>query len=35
MLDNILEKFVDQLHSLIQTRYMQRRKDVVDDNLAA
>ena len=36
MLDNILEEFVDQyLHSLIQTWHMQRRRDVVDDNLAA
>ena len=36
MLDNILEEFVDQyFHSLIQTWHMQRRRDVVDDNLAA
>lgn len=36
MLDNILEESVDQhFHSLIQTRHMQRRRDVVDDNLAA
>ena len=36
MLDNILEESVDQhFHSLIQTRHMQRRWDIVDDNLAA
>lgn len=36
MLDNILEESVDQhFHSLIQTRHMQRRRDVIDDNLAA
>lgn len=36
MLDNILEESVDQhFHALIQTRHMQRRRDVVDDNLAA
>ncbi|XP_021643182.2 uncharacterized protein LOC110637400 isoform X2 [Hevea brasiliensis] len=36
MLDNILEESVDQhFHSLIQTRHMQRRRDVVDDNFAA
>lgn len=36
MLDNILEEAVDQhFHTLIQTRHMQRRRDVVDDNLAA
>ncbi|XP_050385036.1 uncharacterized protein LOC126801658 [Argentina anserina] len=36
MLDNILEESVDQhFHTLIQTRHMQRRRDVVDDNLAA
>ncbi|KAH1151854.1 hypothetical protein GYH30_045385 [Glycine max] len=36
MLDNILEDAVDQhFHNLIQTRHMQRRRDVVDDNLAA
>jgi len=34
--DNILEESVDQhFHSLIQTRHMQRRRDVTDDNLAA
>lgn len=36
MLDNILEESVDQhFHTLIQTRHMQRRRDVIDDNLAA
>ncbi|KAL7254126.1 hypothetical protein ACSBR1_008512 [Camellia fascicularis] len=36
MLDNILEESVDQhFHSLIQTRNLQRRRDVIDDNLAA
>lgn len=36
MLDNILEESVDQhFGSLIQTRHMQRRRDVFDDNLAA
>ncbi|XP_057422599.1 uncharacterized protein LOC130716635 isoform X2 [Lotus japonicus] len=36
MLDNILEEAVDQhFHTLIQTRNMHRRRDVVDDNLAA
>lgn len=36
MLDNILEEAVDQhFHTLIQTRHIQRRRDVVDDNLAA
>ncbi|GAB4858326.1 hypothetical protein Ancab_009799 [Ancistrocladus abbreviatus] len=36
ILDNILEESVDQhFHSLIQTRHLQRRRDVVDDNLAA
>lgn len=36
VLDNILEESVEQhFHSLIQTRHMQRRRDVVDDNLAA
>ncbi|CAN4085825.1 unnamed protein product [Withania somnifera] len=36
MLDNILEESVDQhFHSLIQTRHMQRQRDVFDDNLAA
>ncbi|KAF8044084.1 hypothetical protein BT93_A2150 [Corymbia citriodora subsp. variegata] len=34
MLDNILEESVEQhFHSLIQTRHMQRRQDVIDDNL--
>ncbi|KAM6555754.1 hypothetical protein CsatB_002773 [Cannabis sativa] len=36
MLDNILEESVDQhFHSLIQTRHIQRRRDVIDDNLSA
>ncbi|XP_044467884.1 uncharacterized protein LOC123197623 [Mangifera indica] len=36
ILDNILEESVDQhFHSLIQTRHMQRRSDVIDDNVAA
>ncbi|KAB2005114.1 hypothetical protein ES319_D11G247400v1 [Gossypium barbadense] len=36
MLDNILEESVDQhFHALVQTRHMQRRRDVIDDNLAA
>lgn len=36
ILDNILEESVDQhFHALIQTRHMQRRRDVVDDSLAA
>ncbi|KAJ7974127.1 Tic22-like [Quillaja saponaria] len=36
MLDNILEESVDQhFHALIQTRHMQRRRDVIDDNLGA
>ncbi|GAV76319.1 Tic22 domain-containing protein [Cephalotus follicularis] len=35
-LDNILEESVDQhFHALIQTRHMQRRHDVVDDNMPA
>ncbi|KAJ4951884.1 hypothetical protein NE237_028716 [Protea cynaroides] len=36
MLDNILEESVDQhFHTLIQNRHMQRRRDVIDDNLGA
>ncbi|KAK2983587.1 hypothetical protein RJ640_023121 [Escallonia rubra] len=36
LLDNILEESVDQhFHGLIQTRQLQRRRDIVDDNLAA
>uniref|UniRef100_A0A5B7BJN5 Tic22-like family protein n=1 Tax=Davidia involucrata TaxID=16924 RepID=A0A5B7BJN5_DAVIN len=36
MLDNILEESVDQhFHALIQTRHLQRRRDVIDDSLAA
>lgn len=35
MLDNILEESADQhFHSLIQTRHLQRQRDIVDDNLA-
>ncbi|CAN1264444.1 hypothetical protein LINPERPRIM_LOCUS11945 [Linum perenne] len=35
MLDGIIEDSVDQhFHSLIQSRHMQRRRDVVDDNFA-
>ncbi|XP_010261382.1 PREDICTED: uncharacterized protein LOC104600228 isoform X1 [Nelumbo nucifera] len=35
VLDNILEESVDQhFHTLIQNRHMQRRRDVIDDNLA-
>jgi hypothetical protein len=36
VLDNILEESVDQhFHTLIQTRHVQRRRDVVDDSLAS
>ncbi|KAL2550534.1 Tic22-like family protein [Forsythia ovata] len=36
VLDNILEESVDQhFHSLIQTRHLQRRRDIQDDNLSA
>ncbi|KAL9240486.1 hypothetical protein vseg_014698 [Gypsophila vaccaria] len=36
VLDNILEESVDQhFHSLIQTRRVQRRGDVIDDNIAS
>lgn len=36
MLDNILEESVDeQFDSLIQSRDLQRRRDVVDDNVTA
>ncbi|KAF5743496.1 hypothetical protein HS088_TW08G00080 [Tripterygium wilfordii] len=36
MLDNILEDSVDQhFNALIQTRHVQRRRDVIDDNMAA
>ncbi|XP_074281735.1 uncharacterized protein LOC141606485 [Silene latifolia] len=36
VLDNILEESVDQhFHSLIQSRYMQRRGDVIDDSFPA
>lgn len=36
MLDNILEESVDQhFHSLIKTRHLNRRRDIIDDNMAA
>lgn len=36
MLDSILEESVDQhFHAMIQTRHTHRRRDVIDDNLAA
>lgn len=36
LLDNILEASIDQhFHTLIQNRHMQRRRDVIDDSLAA
>ncbi|XP_022996000.1 uncharacterized protein LOC111491342 [Cucurbita maxima] len=36
MLDNILEESVDQhFHALIQTRRLQRRREITDDNAAA
>ncbi|KAK3008266.1 hypothetical protein RJ639_014952, partial [Escallonia herrerae] len=36
LLDSILEESVDQhFHGLIQTRQLQRRRDIVDDNLTA
>lgn len=36
ILDNILEESVDQhFHALIQSRHVQRRRDVIDDNVAA
>ncbi|KAK8690396.1 hypothetical protein V6N13_073930 [Hibiscus sabdariffa] len=36
MLDNILEDSVDKhFRALIQTRHMQRQRDVIDDNFAA
>ncbi|ERN05011.1 hypothetical protein AMTRI_Chr01g109500 [Amborella trichopoda] len=36
LLDNILEASIDQhFHTLIQNRHMQRRRDAIDDNLAA
>ncbi|KAK4778220.1 hypothetical protein SAY87_018407 [Trapa incisa] len=36
MLDNILEESVDQhFQSMIQTRHMHRRRDVIDDSLPA
>ncbi|KAJ9545866.1 hypothetical protein OSB04_025573 [Centaurea solstitialis] len=36
MLDDILEDSVDQhFNSLIQTRHMQRRRDIIDDNMGS
>ncbi|WOL08324.1 hypothetical protein Cni_G17077 [Canna indica] len=36
LLDNILEASIDQhFHTLIQNRHVQRRRDVIDDNLTA
>lgn len=36
MLDKVLEESVDQhFHGLIQTRRLQRRREIVDDNAAA
>ncbi|MQL95999.1 hypothetical protein Taro_028671 [Colocasia esculenta] len=36
LLDNILETSIDQhFHALIRNRHMQRRRDVLDDNMAA
>lgn len=36
MLDKILEESVDQhFQALVQTRHMQRRREVIDDNLGA
>lgn len=36
MLDNILEGSVDQhFQGMIQSRHMQRRRDVIDDSLAS
>lgn len=36
VLDNILEESIDQhFQSLIQSRRVQRRRDVIDDNFAA
>lgn len=35
-LDSILEQSIDHhFHHLIQSRHVQRRRDVIDDNLAA
>lgn len=34
MLDNILEESVDQhFNTIIQSRHLQRRRDIVDDNI--
>ncbi|XP_023769453.1 uncharacterized protein LOC111918029 isoform X1 [Lactuca sativa] len=36
MLDDILEDSVDQhFHSLIQTRHLQRRRDIIDDSMGS
>ncbi|RRT83638.1 hypothetical protein B296_00017130 [Ensete ventricosum] len=36
LLDNILDASIDQhFHTLMQNRHMQRRRDVIDDNLTA
>lgn len=36
MLDDILEDSVDQhFNTLIQTRHMQRRRDIIDDSMAS
>lgn len=36
MLDNILEESVDQhFHTLIHTRQLQRRREIIDDNLSS
>lgn len=36
MLDNILEESVDQhFQGLIHSRHIQRRREVIDDNMAA
>lgn len=36
MLDDILEDSVDQhFNSLIQTRHVQRRRDIIDDNMGS
>ncbi|KAL4568516.1 hypothetical protein LXL04_024130 [Taraxacum kok-saghyz] len=36
MLDDILEDSVDQhFHSLLHTRHVQRRRDIIDDNMGS
>lgn len=36
MLDDILEDSVNQhFNSLIQSRHLQRRRDIIDDNMAS